>query len=70
MLHKILVWVGSFVSRSKTAFRRKYWRWMVEKNSASCGEGLHVNARTAVTGNTYLGSHVNFNGMEISGGGW
>lgn len=69
MIHKILVFISSHISRVRSLLRRKYWGWMVSKNCASCGEDLHVNARTVVTRNTYIGKHVNFNGMEISGGG-
>ena len=33
------------------------------------GAGLRVNGKSCVTKNTVLGNNVNFNGMEIGGGG-
>ena len=42
----------------------------VRKQAASCGENLRVNRKSSVTHNTHLGNHVNFNGMEITGGGY
>ena len=35
----------------------------------SCGEGLVVNGRSYINGRTYLGHHVNMNGMRICGDG-
>lgn len=58
-----------YVYRVKHFFRSKYWRWIVHNQCASCGENLHVNFRSEVTGTTYLGNSVNFNGMMIAGEG-
>lgn len=50
-------------------------RWfrtrLVRGEVAECGEGLHVNGRSAVFGGgaVRLGSNVNFNGMTIHGSG-
>lgn len=41
----------------------------VRHRAASCGSDLRVNGRSHVTNNTYIGNHVNFNGMSISGRG-
>lgn len=49
--------------------RAKYYTYRVRKRSAECGEGLQVNYKTVVSCNTYLGEHVNFNGMRIKGSG-
>ncbi len=46
-----------------------YYRKKVEKRARSVGGNLHVNAKSSVTENTTLGNNVNFNGMEIVGGG-
>ncbi|MCF8298097.1 MAG: acyltransferase [Saprospiraceae bacterium] len=47
------------------------WRYggRVRSEAACCGEALIVNGPTRVTGNTYLGNNVSFNGMRIDGGG-
>lgn len=39
----------------------------VIRNCASCGDFLKVNAHSRVTNHTYLGNHVNFNGIRIMG---
>ena len=49
--------------------KRKYYTKKVRKVAAHCGVGLKVNNKTLITQNTYLSDYVNFNGMEISGGG-
>ena len=41
----------------------------VALSAAHAGEGLRVNGPSSVTGTTYLGKNVNFNGMRITGGG-
>lgn len=48
---------------------QKYHSVRVRKQAASCGIGLKVNYKTFVTPNTYLGNNVNFNGLQIGGGG-
>jgi acetyltransferase-like isoleucine patch superfamily enzyme len=35
----------------------------------SCGYGLKVNGKSSIGKNTTLGDNVNFNGMQIGGGG-
>jgi chloramphenicol O-acetyltransferase type B len=41
----------------------------VTKQAARVGNGLKINYKSHVTGSTYLGDNVNFNGMIISGRG-
>lgn len=49
--------------------KRRYYKMWVIRRCASFSEPLKVNGRTVVTHSTYLGRNVNFNGMEILGGG-
>lgn len=42
---------------------------IVKMRCLSYGKALRVNGRSAVTNTTALGNNVNFNGMEIRGGG-
>ena len=49
--------------------RRTYFSWRVRARAGSCGEDLTVNFRSQATRTTHLGDHVNFNGLQISGGG-
>lgn len=46
-----------------------YYTLCVASICKSCGKNLKVNGRSVVTKNTSLGDNINFNGMEISGGG-
>lgn len=48
---------------------RTYWTLRVRQMAKSCGNHLVVNGRSRVTRNTILGDNVNFNGLEIVGGG-
>lgn len=41
----------------------------IKKTAASVGTNIHVNRKSFVTKNTYLGDNVNFNGMKIKGEG-
>ena len=49
--------------------RKNYWRKKIMRQAGSCKSPPNVNARSQVTGKTHLGHNVNFNGMEIVGGG-
>ncbi len=53
----------------KGKIKTKYWTYRVRRTAATAGEELRVNGRSNVTRNTSLGNNVNFNGMQISGGG-
>ena len=52
----------------KRFFRRRYWSWIVQNQCAEVGEELSVNFKSSVSSTTYLGNHVNFNGMIVAGG--
>lgn len=48
---------------------RHFFTTRVKLMCKSAGENLIVNHKSSVTKHTILGSNVNFNGMEITGGG-
>lgn len=56
-------------SRIKQEFSKKYYPYKIRKTAAQCGNGLYVGGKSYVTRNTYLGEHVCFNGMSMSGNG-
>lgn len=58
LLHRIKVW-----------FEKKYYPKQIRKKAAVCGESLYCGGKSFVTSNTYLGSHVCFNGMSMTGKG-
>ncbi len=47
--------------------RKGIFTFLVKNVAAEVGEGCCVNHYSKVTGNTYLASHVSFNGMQIVG---
>lgn len=65
MLHAIY---GSCLKRIRVIKKWWYTR-IVKKTCKSYGKDLRVNYPTSVTGNTVLGNNVNFNGLDIRGGG-
>jgi len=58
-------WIRSIRRRICT----RYYTARVRRVVASCGPGLRVNGRSLATPGTHLGRNVNFNGLEIAGGG-
>ena len=60
--------LGSLYSIKQSILRR-YYKGQVAKQCKSHIEPLRVNGPSRVTGTTVLGKNVNFNGMEIGGGG-
>lgn len=52
------------------AIRRERERYadQVRKTAGAVGTNLYVGGKSIVTGNTFLGDNVNFNGMSIYGG--
>lgn len=46
-----------------------HYRMQIKRTAAECGEELYVGGKSYVTNNTYLGKHVCFNGMSMSGNG-
>ena len=57
-LRKIYNWISG-----------KYYSSKIRRRAANCCERLYVGGKSYVTSNTYLGEHVCFNGMAISGSG-
>jgi len=49
--------------------KRRYWTFIVRRRVKSCGKNLHVNFKSKIGRNTYLGNNVSFNGMHIKGKG-
>ena len=46
-----------------------YYKKKIQGKAAQCGEKLYVGGKSYVTNRTYLGKHVCFNGMAMSGNG-
>lgn len=57
------------ISRALKDLRAWYWTRKVKAACARHGERLRANHRTLVTARTSLGDNVNFNGLQIQGGG-
>lgn len=57
------------LSKIKFAFAKRYYPGKIRRTAAQCGEGLYVGGKSYVTQKTYLGEHVCFNGMAMSGNG-
>lgn len=49
--------------------QKTFYREIVKAKAKECGSPIYVNFKSKVTGNTILGNNVNFNGMQIRGGG-
>lgn len=47
----------------------KFYYWRIKQRAADCGEGLYIGGKSYVTDKTFLGDHVSFNGMSMSGNG-
>jgi len=50
-------------------FKQYYFTFLVRYKAAECSGVLRVMHRSSVTSNTFLGSNVNFQGMNITGKG-
>lgn len=57
------------INKLRKKIRSVIWTMRVKRMCAESGEALKVNGRSYVTSKTYLGNHVNLNGMRIFGGG-
>lgn len=57
------------MTKIKNQFSKKYYPMKIKKKAAEVGPDLYVGGKSYVTSNTYLGKHVCFNGMQISGNG-
>ena len=49
--------------------RRKFFSFLVKRKAGMVGDNLSVNHYSKVTKHTFLGEHVSFNGMKITGKG-
>ncbi len=58
-----------YILKIKKVLKTKYWTYRVRREVSKVGYGLRVNGRSNATRKTYLGNNVNFNGMQITGGG-
>lgn len=58
-----------YILKVKKRLKTKYWTYRVRRSAAEVGDDLKVNGRSKATSNTTLGNNVNFNGMQINGGG-
>lgn len=56
-------------SRLRFEFSKRYYAYRIKKKAAKCGDGIYTGGKSYVTSNTYLGKHVCFNGMAMSGNG-
>lgn len=57
------------ITRIKFEFSKWYYPLRIKAKAAQCGENLYVGGKSYVTHQTYLGHHVCFNGMSMSGNG-
>lgn len=57
------------ITRIKETFSHIYYQLRIRQKAAQCGDGLYVGGKSYVTHNTFLGKHVCFNGMAMSGTG-
>lgn len=53
----------------KSLFSQNYYPLRIKHVAAGCGKGLYVGGKSYVTKKTFLGEHVCFNGMSMSGNG-
>ena len=58
-----------FIKKIKNKFVKLYYPFRIRHVAAECGHSLACGGKSYVTSNSYLGNHVNFNGMGISGRG-
>nr|WP_296463498.1 acyltransferase [uncultured Acetatifactor sp.] len=57
------------ITKMRETFAHIYYPERIKRVAAICGEELYVGGKSYVTRNTYLGKHVCFNGMSMSGNG-
>lgn len=53
----------------RVKIKRLIYGYFVKRKARACGANLKVNYYSTVNSNTVLGRNVNFNGMNIKGGG-
>lgn len=57
------------LNKLRFEFSKLYYPYKIRKVAAECGKGLYVGGKSYVTKHTFLGKHVCFNGMSMSGNG-
>ena len=57
------------ITKIKQIFSINYYSWRIRRKAGRCGEDLYCGGKSWVTTKTYIGNHVSFNGMGISGNG-
>ena len=57
------------ISKITHKFSKWYYPRRIKAVAAQCGKDLYVGGKSYVTSHTYLGEHVCFNGMSMSGNG-
>lgn len=57
------------INSIKFLFAKKYYSWKIKRVAAECGDNIYVGGKSYVTNKTFLGKHVCFNGMSMSGEG-
>ena len=53
----------------KHKFCQVFYTSIIRKRAVKCGTGLYCGGKSFINTNTYLGDHVNFNGMSMTGQG-
>lgn len=61
--------IYQYFNKIRKSITRKYYTWIVKKQSKSVGINLTVNSKSHSTITTILGNNVNFNGVDIQGSG-
>ncbi len=61
--------VKKMLNKLKQGIKRNIYTSKIKKSAALVGENLTVNNKSFVNSKTELGNNVNFNGIEIIGGG-
>ena len=59
--------MGKFLIKIYKCLKSKLFTFIAIQRIGGYGKGLKINGKTLLTRNTFLGSNVNFNGMQISG---
>ena len=48
---------------------QRFWTFLGKRQCAECGTDLKINRKSRLSSKTFLGNHVNMNGMMIQGSG-
>lgn len=59
----------NLIRKIRFKFTKVYYPYTIRKKAKQCGKKLYCGGKSYVNSNTYLGEHVCFNGMAISGNG-